>query len=57
MHLRKTIVKRLELKIKYLKNGALEHLKLYKKQRNVWSKFKWKMRKKYYADLNLDNIK
>ena len=54
--LRKVIMKRSELKSKYVKNKTSENLKSYKKQRNFCSKLYKKERKKYYERPYLNNV-
>ena len=59
--LRKAIMRRSELKRKYLKNKSDESLKAFKKQKNYTNKLAKKERSKYFANLDLnkytDNIK
>ena len=55
--LRKAIMKRSELKTKYLKKNTQNNLKAYKKQRNYCSKLYKKEKKKYYNNLNVTQIK
>ena len=54
--LRKAIMKRSGLEIKYVKNKTNENLKSYKKQRYFCSKFYKKERKKYYKMLDFKNV-
>lgn len=54
--LRKAIMRRSELKTKYLKSNTVKSFQLYKKHKNFCSKLYKKERKKYYNNLNLKNI-
>ena len=58
--LRKTIMRRSELKSKYLKNKSDESLKAFKKQKNYTNRLAKRERSKYFANLDLnkytDNI-
>ena len=54
--LRKAIMKRSELKTKYLKHRTQDKLLSYKKQKNYCSKLYKKERKKYYDNLNIKNV-
>ena len=54
--LRKAIMKRSELESKYFKNRSEENKVKYKKQRNFCSKFYKKERRKYYNNINLNEV-
>ena len=54
--LRKSIMKRSELKSKYFKNQSTDDFKLYKKHKNYCSKLYKKERKRYYNSMNLTNL-
>ena len=55
--LRKAIMRRSALENLYHKNKTPEHNIAYKKQRNFCSRLYKKERKKYYANININNIK
>ena len=52
-NLRKAIMKRFQLKIKYFKTNTAESLRLYKKKKHCCSRLYNKERKKYYNSLRL----
>ena len=54
--LKKAIVKRTELRTKYLKNSNFINLRTFKKQKNYCTKLYKKERKKYYSNLDINNI-
>ena len=54
--LRKAIMKRSELQTKYMKYKTNEYLRALKKQRNFCSKLYKKERKKFYSNLDMNNI-
>ena len=54
--LRKAIMRRSELRNKYLKKKTPESLRSYKKQKNFCSKFYKKERKRFYNNINLTDI-
>ena len=54
--LRKAIMRRSELQTKYFKNGNVENLQTFKKQKNYCSRLYKKERKYYYETLGVNNI-
>ena len=54
--LRKAIMKRSQLESKYLRNSTVENMKMYKKQKNFCSRLYKKERKKFYSELDINNI-
>ena len=54
--LRKAIMKRSELKSKYLKNKNHQNMKIYKKQKNFCSKLYQKEQKRFYSKIDTHKI-
>ena len=54
--LRKAIMRRSELQIKYFKNGTIENLKIFKKQKHYCSRLYKKEQKNYYEKLGVNKI-
>ena len=54
--LRKAVMRRPQLKSKYLKSKTQTDLTLYKKHNNFCSKFYKRQRRKYYKSLDMENI-
>ena len=50
------MMKRSQLKTKYFKTNAIESLRLYKKQKDFYSKLYKKETKKYYSCLTLNKV-